>query len=351
MGRKNRNKSKSKSKRRPVPLSLDEFSKKYGIELFEQEENILPTGPSNITAPRKDEEYLNKNNWRGSNVQSASDVVVESKADTEINWRGSNIKSESDVIVENKADTEINWRSRSSIGNNNSYVLPNASNFSFRNKESTNSFVPRVSKFTTNSSSSNSNNSYVPSNKPKFLLKRNGDSSIPTNTSKFSFRNKESEHVFVPSNRFNLKNVSNENLIKSDEKVSSRFEQFNKWQEDLSNKQELLVEKSIKRKEIEEKFSFKKKPEPKGIPNVPDDNNVKVMKKKKKKKKKKKGDGFFLMELTQKDKDMIKASVRIYEDEEEEEEEKGENYDEIGDFSDDDDNVSRKYDGFEPKYI
>jgi len=56
------------------------------------------------------------------------------------------------------------------------------------------------------------------------------------------------------------------------------------------------------------------------------------------------------MELTQKDKDMIKASVRMYEDEEEEEEE-GENNDEIGDYSDDDDNVSRKYDGFEPKYI
>jgi len=346
MGRKKNR--KNIGKRKPVALSLSEYSEKYGVELFEQEANLLPTAPSNITAPRKDEEYLNKNNWRGSNVQSASDVVVESKADTEINWRGSNIKSESDVIVENKADTEINWRSRSSIGNNNSYVLPNVSKFSIRNKETTNSFVPRVSKFTTNSSSNN--NSYVPSNKPKFSLKRDEDSSIPTNTSKFTFRNKESEHVFVPSNRFNLKNVSNENLIKPDEKNTSRFKQFNKWQEDLSKKQELLVEKSIKRKEIEEKFSFKKKPEPKGIPNVPDDNNVKVMKKKKKKKKKKKGDGFFLMELTQKDKDMIKASVRMYEDEEEEEEE-GENNDEIGDYSDDDDNVSRKYDGFEPKYI
>jgi hypothetical protein len=58
------------------------------------------------------------------------------------------------------------------------------------------------------------------------------------------------------------------------------------------------------------------------------------------------------MELTQKDKDMIKASVRIYEDEEEEENEnEDENYDEIEneDYSDND--VSRKYDGFEPKYI
>ena len=339
MGKKNRN--RNKGKRRPVPLSLSEYSEKYGVELFEQEANLLPTAPSNITAPRKDEEYLNKNNWRGSNVQSAGDVMVESKADTEINWRGSNIKSESDVIVENKADTEINWRSRSSTENNNSYVLPNVSKFSIRNKETTNSFVPRVSKFTTNSSSNN--NSYVSSNKPKFSLKRNEDS-----TSKFTFRNKESEHVFVPSNRFNLKNVSNEKLIKPDEKNTSRFKQFNKWQEDLSKKQELLVEKSIKRKEIEEKFSFKKKPEPKGIPNVPDDNNVKVMKKKKKKKKKKNEDGFFLMELTQKDKDMIKASVRIYEDEEEEEEVE-ENNDEGEDYSDD--NVSRRYDGFEPKYI
>jgi hypothetical protein len=343
MGKKNRN--RNKSKRRPVSLSLSEYSEKYGIELFKQEDNLLPTAPSNITAPRKDEEYLNKNNWRGSNVQSAGDVMVESKADTEINWRGSNIKSESDVIVENKADTEINWRSRSSTENNNSYVLPNVSNFSIRNKETTNSFVPRVSKFTTNS---NNNNSYVSSNKPKFSLKRNEDS-----TSKFTFRNKESEHVFVPSNRFNFKNVSNENLIKPDEKNTSRFKQFNKWQEDLSKKQELLVEKSIKRKEIEEKFSFKKKPEPKGIPNVPDDNNVKVMKKKKKKKKKKNEGGFFLMELTQKDKDMIKASVRMYEDEESEEEVEVEEEDGgDGDFGDDKTFYSA-YNKvcFEPKYI
>jgi len=327
MGRKNRNKNKNKKK--SVPLSLSEFSKKYGVELFEEDNilNSLPTGPSGVMIPsssQQNDEYLKKDNWRGSNVPSGGDP-----------------------LVENKADTEINWRSKSNSEKNNSYVLPNASKFSFRNKESTNSFVPRISKFTTNNTNNSSNNRYVPSNKSKFLLKRNGDSSIPTNTSKFTFKNKET----FSSNRFNL--------IKSDEKVSSRFEQFNKWQEDLSKKQDSLVEKSIKKKKIQDEYNhnhkytymFEKKPEPKNIPNVPDDNNVTLMKKKKKKKKKKE-DGFFLMELTQEDKDMIKASVRIYEDEEEEENKKeNEKYDEIEneDYSDDD--ISQKYDGFEPKYI
>lgn len=329
MGRKNKNRNKNR-KRKPASLSLSEFSKKYGIELFE-EDNILPTAPSGIIAPssQQNDEYLQKDNWRGSNVISGSDIVVE-----------------------NKADTKINWRSKSNSEKNDSYVLPNESKFSFRNKESTNSFVPRVSKFTTNNSS---NNSYVPSNKPKFLLKRNGDSSIPTNTSKFTFRNKESEHVFVPSNRFNLKNISNENLIKSDEKVSSSFEQFNKWQEDLSKKQDLIIEKSIKRKEIEDKYNFKEKSEPKNIPNVPSEHNIKVMKKKKKKKKKKE-DGFFLMELTQEDKDIIKKSLRIYEDEDEENEDdennnEGDEVNENENYSDDDEDISRNYFGFEPNYI
>jgi len=38
MGRKNRNKNKNKKK--SVLLSLSEFSKKYGVELFE-EDNVL----------------------------------------------------------------------------------------------------------------------------------------------------------------------------------------------------------------------------------------------------------------------------------------------------------------------
>ena len=87
MGRKNRNKNKGKKK--SVPLSLNEFSKIYGVELFE-EDNILklPIGPSGVMIPssssRQNDDFLQKGNWRGSNVMSGSDNLIENKADTEI---------------------------------------------------------------------------------------------------------------------------------------------------------------------------------------------------------------------------------------------------------------------------
>ena len=39
MGRKNKNRNKNR-KRKPASLSLSEFSKKYGIELFEEDNRV-----------------------------------------------------------------------------------------------------------------------------------------------------------------------------------------------------------------------------------------------------------------------------------------------------------------------
>ena len=344
MGKKNR----SKNKKKPVALSLSQFSEKFGVELF-QENNVLglPTGPSGIiipSSPKKNEEHLKKDNWRGSNVPSGRDVAVESKADTETNWRKnipmkSNIQERSNSS-ENKADNDFNWRRT-----NNSYIPPNSS-------------ISRASKFTTNNSS---NNKYVPSN--KFSLNKNRDSSISTNTSKFSFRNQERKNVFIPSKRFTI-------LNKTEEKNSSGSKQFTNWQESLNEKQSSLIEESVNRKKIQDEYNrkfnyiFEKKTEPKNIPNIPDDKNVKVFKKeyasqltsnnninkKNKKNKKNKDNGFFLTELTQEEKEMLKESLRSYEDEDNEVDENEDEYQDE-DFDDYDDNNSRDYYGFEPKYI
>lgn len=272
MGRK-----KNKGKKKKVSLSLSEFSQKYGVELFEEENFSLPTAPS----PQQNDEYLQKDNWRGSNVRT----------------------SNNDVEIGSNADTEINWRKKSL----------DASKFSFRNKENS-KYIPRVSKFTTTNSSNI--NSYSLSNKKKFTLNNSNNSQ---RVSKFLITKKESKNIFVPSGRFNLK------------KDPSSSVQFNKYQEDLSKKQDIKYEE-------------------KNIPNILENKDVELLKKKKKKKEKKKKNSFFLTDLTQEEKDMIKKSLISYEDIDKKKE-INEQSEEDDDYSENDENISRNYYDFEPKYI
>ena len=277
MGRK-----KNKGKKKKVSLSLSEFSQKYGVELFEEENFLLPTDPSGIIAPspQQNDEYLQKDNWRGSNVRT----------------------SNNDVEIGSNADTEINWRKKSL----------DTSKFSFRNKENS-KYIPRVSKFTTTNGSNI--NSYSLSNKKKFTLNNSNNSQ---RVSKFLITKKESKNIFVPSGRFNLK------------KDPSSSVQFNKYQEDLSKNQDIKYEE-------------------KNIPNILENKDVELLKKKKKKKKKKKNT-FFLTDLTQEEKDMIKESLISYEDIDEKKE-INEQSEEDDDYSESGENISRNYYGFKPKYI
>ena len=103
---------KRKNKKPQIRMSLAEFTQACGVK---PETDGLPTAPSAIRTIDKPKSTMDdKQNWRGTRVSSS--VREENKesngADTDMNWRGTRVTSS--VREENKesngADTDMNWR-------------------------------------------------------------------------------------------------------------------------------------------------------------------------------------------------------------------------------------------------
>ena len=362
MGKDKKNKGQKK-----VALSLSDFSKQYGISLFEDNNALkLPTGPSVMaTSSYKDGESFKKDNWRGNDV--SSNPLEKSKADEDNNWRSNNVSfnpREKNKVDEdnnwrsnnisfnprekNKVDEDNNWRRSSNNEKVNSVIDSNTSKFSFQNIKNKNSFVP--------------------SQQSRFLSRNRENLS----TSKFSFQKNENKSMFVPSyvkkvsNRFNFEtvptspniskrfskmtqmssNISKESsiLLQKEPKEQIRT-QFWKEQDILSKKHDLLIEKTIQERKQMERFmggsfdnrgqrkSHFQKEHLKMNNQMSLKTNLKVLKKKRN----------ALFEHTEKDREMLKNSYLKYQEQNEDNEESSEEIDdEDNDLSENEENTEEE---------